>query len=96
MHQIDKSPAVIRRTRQLQLLRGLLGEAFPGRLVEGGVADLCLFDPGPRTRLDPATLRSQSRHTPFAGHTLPGRVAATIVAGNVAHDASPHSCLSFS
>jgi dihydroorotase len=36
-----------------------------GRLVEGGVADLCLFDPA---ALDgaPAALRSQGKHTPFA------------------------------
>jgi dihydroorotase len=76
-------------SRPVAVLGDALGSlaSSAGRLVEGGVADLCLFDPAVRTRFDVATLRSQSRHTPFAGHTMPGRVAATIVAGNVAHDA---------
>jgi dihydroorotase len=73
----------------------VLGEALgslassAGRLVEGGVADLCLFDPSAYWRIDGSTLRSQGRHTPFAGYELPGRVAATLVAGHVAHEALP-------
>jgi dihydroorotase len=41
-------------------------------------------------RLDPSTLRSQGRHTPFnfadTGMMLPGRVRATLVAGSVAFE----------
>jgi dihydroorotase len=33
-------------------------------------------------------LRSQGRHTPFAGHELPGRVHCTLVAGKLAYDAT--------
>lgn len=75
----------------------VLGEALgslassAGRLVEGGVADLCVFDPSAYWRVEAAALRSQGRHTPFAGYELPGRVAATIVAGHVAHEALPKS-----
>ena len=58
-----------------------------GRLVEGGMADLCLFDPAARWTVEPSALKSQGKHTPFAGHELPGRVKATIVAGVVAHEA---------
>jgi dihydroorotase len=58
-----------------------------GRLVEGGVADLVVFDAGAVSAVAPAALRSQSRDTPFAGHALPGRVVATIVGGHVAFDA---------
>ena len=60
--------------------------ASAGRLVEGGVADLCLFDPAAHWMVAPAALRSQGKHTPFAGHELPGRGAATVVAGHVAYE----------
>jgi dihydroorotase len=64
--------------------------ASAGRLVEGGVADLCLFDPEATWAVTPAALLSQGKHTPFAfeatGMALLGRVRATIVAGAVAHE----------
>lgn len=66
---------------------GSLG-ASAGRLVEGGVADVCIFDPAARWTVTPATLRSQGRNTPFAGHELPGRVELTIVSGRVAFESS--------
>jgi len=63
-----------------------------GRLVEGGVADVCLFDPAAEWRITPEQLASQGKHTPFAfastGMALPGRVRATLVAGTVAYDAN--------
>jgi dihydroorotase len=58
-----------------------------GRLVEGGVADLCVFDPAAYWTVQPAALRSQGKHSPFAGSELPGRVRWTLVAGNLAFDA---------
>lgn len=65
--------------------------ASAGRIVEGGVADLCLFDAGARWVVEPGALKSQGQHTPFAGLELPGRVAATLVAGHVAYEAEPAS-----
>jgi dihydroorotase len=63
-----------------------------GRLVEGGVADLCLFDPAADWSVTPEQLASQGKHTPFAfastGMALPGRVRATLVAGTVAYEAA--------
>ncbi|KNZ32262.1 MAG: dihydroorotase [Methylibium sp. NZG] len=64
---------------------GTLG-ASAGKLVEGGVADLCLFDADARWTVEPEALRSQGKHTPFAGHELPGSVQATLVAGVVAFE----------
>ncbi|MDE2397161.1 MAG: dihydroorotase [Burkholderiales bacterium] len=62
-----------------------------GRLVEGGVADVCVFDPEASWQVGPASLASQGKHTPFAfattGQALPGRVRATLVAGTVAYEA---------
>ncbi|MCC9646943.1 dihydroorotase [Rubrivivax sp. JA1029] len=76
----------------------VLGEAVgslassAGRLVEGGVADVCVFDPEAEWQVAPAALASQGKHTPFAfastGMALPGRVRATLVAGTVAYEAA--------
>jgi dihydroorotase len=56
------------------------------RLVEGGVADLCVFDPQARWTVQADTLRSQGKHTPFSGYELPGQVRATVAAGQVAFE----------
>jgi dihydroorotase len=60
-----------------------------GRLVEGGVADICVFDPREQWAVTRDVLKSQGKHTPFAfehtGMALPGRVRATLVAGTPAH-----------
>jgi dihydroorotase len=62
-----------------------------GRLVVGGVADVCLFDPDAQWAVGPDQLASQGKHTPFAfastGMALPGRVRATLVAGTIAYEA---------
>jgi dihydroorotase len=63
--------------------------ASAGRVVEGGLADLCLFDPDVHWRVEPGALKSQGQHTPFAGLELPGRVSATLVAGHVAYESAP-------
>ncbi|MGC4078301.1 MAG: dihydroorotase [Rubrivivax sp.] len=76
----------------------VLGEAVgslassAGRLIEGGVADVCVFDPEAEWQVAPAMLASQGKHTPFSfastGMALPGRVRATLVAGTVAYEAA--------
>jgi dihydroorotase len=58
-----------------------------GRLIEGGLADLCIFDPKAHWTVQPAALRSQGKHSPVAGCELPGRVRWTLVAGTLAFDA---------
>jgi dihydroorotase len=72
----------------------VLGEALgsiassAGRLVEGGIADVCLFDAKARWTVQPQALKSQGKHSPFAGYELPGRVKYTLVAGHVAYEAT--------
>ena len=58
-----------------------------GRLVAGGAADLCVFDPRAAWTVEPAALRSQGKHTPFSGYELPGRVRCTVVDGRVVYQA---------
>jgi dihydroorotase len=71
---------------------GSLGQSA-GRLVEGGVADICVFDPAAEWQVSPAVLRSQGKHTPFdaasSGTRMPGRVRHTLVAGTLAFSAEP-------
>ena len=66
--------------------RALLG--LPDPLALGSAADLVAFDPDARWVVDPANFRSKSRNTPFAGHTLAGRVLGTWVGGRRVFDAA--------
>lgn len=62
-------------------------QACAGRLVEGGMADVCVFDPAAAWTVQPEALRSQGKHTPFSGYELPGRVRCTVVNGQIAFQA---------
>lgn len=66
-----------------QVLGTLQGSC--GRISEGGPADLCVFDPHASWRPTPNALRSQGKHTPFAGWELNGRVRCTLVGGHLAY-----------
>jgi dihydroorotase len=50
-------------------------------LAAGSPANLTLVDPTARWTVDPASLTSRSRNTPYAGVSLPGRVVATFLRG---------------
>jgi dihydroorotase len=58
-----------------------------GRLAVGAPADVAIFDPQATLRVVPEMLKSQGKHTPFAGHELAGRVRYTLVAGNLVYEA---------
>ena len=57
-----------------------------GRLSPGAPADLIRFDPDEPFVLDPATLHSRCRNTPFDQARMEGRVKLTMVAGRIAHE----------
>jgi dihydroorotase len=97
-HQAQPEAAKLRRALAV-VTQGpvkVLGDALgslsssAGRLVQGGVADVVVFDPAARWTVTPAALVSQGKHTPFAfdatGVELSGRVRLTLVAGQVAHE----------
>ncbi|MEY2772356.1 MAG: Dihydroorotase [Pseudomonadota bacterium] len=68
----------------------VLGPAAPeglGRLMPGAPADLVLLEEDGHHLVQEAALRSQGKHTPFAGYELPGRVRATLVGGRLVHTA---------
>ncbi|MES2048209.1 MAG: dihydroorotase [Pseudomonadota bacterium] len=58
-----------------------------GQIGVGQIADLCIFDPQARWKVEASAIVSQGKHTPFIGYELPGVVKATIVAGHLAYDA---------
>jgi dihydroorotase len=60
--------------------------ASAGQLVEGGIADVCIFDTQADWTIAAGALRSQGKHTPFSGYEVPGRVRCTIAAGQVAFE----------
>jgi dihydroorotase len=62
-------------------------QASAGQLVQGGVADVCIFNPASSWAVEPTALRSQGKHTPFSGYELPARVCWTLVGGQVAYEA---------
>ena len=78
----------------VRVLGNALGSlaASAGRLVDGGVADICIFDPLAYWQVTPEGLSSQGKHTPFAfktsGFELPAQVRYTLVAGHIAFDAA--------
>ena len=59
------------------------GRAVPHHEIPapGRAANLTLVDPAARWTVDPDQLASNSRNTPYAGMTLPGRVVATFLRG---------------
>jgi dihydroorotase len=63
-----------------------VANASLGQLVEGGAADICIFDPKAMWVVSNDTLRSQGKHTPFSGYELSGQVRATLVSGHVAFE----------
>jgi dihydroorotase len=68
-------------TRPAQLL------GLPGGTLRGGApADVIVIDPDCAWVLDPASLKSKCKNTPFDEARLEGRVVRTIVAGRTAYE----------
>jgi dihydroorotase len=65
--------------------------ASAGRLAEGGVADICVFDPAAWWTPERTSLRSQGKHSPFVGQELPAVVRATLVGGQLAFESETRS-----
>lgn len=57
-----------------------------GIVAEGSDADLVIYRPDGTRTLDDESVRSAARYSPFAGMTVRGTVAATILRGRVAFD----------
>jgi dihydroorotase len=60
-----------------------------GTLAAGSPGDVTVLDLGRRGKVDPEAFATKGRNTPFAGWTLKGAPAMTIVGGRVVWKA-PH------
>jgi dihydroorotase len=61
-------------------IAGLAGR-HGGPIAEGHPANVCVIDPSASWVVDPSTMASRSRNTPYAGRRLTGRVRHTILRG---------------
>jgi dihydroorotase len=77
---MSTQPAAIARLRATDP-RVAGHSAQGGPVAEGATANLCVFDPGAATVVDPARLASRSRNTPYAGRTFAGAVRHTVLRG---------------
>ena len=57
-----------------------------GAIAVGANADVCVFDPNARWKVEPARLKSQGKNTPFAGYEMGGKVRFTLVEGHVVYE----------
>jgi allantoinase len=87
---VETGLSVLLATGRLPLPRlvGLMTAAAPllrlpgkGSLTPGTDADIVLFDPDAEWCLEPGSLHSRHRLTPFAGRRMAGRVHQTLVRG---------------
>lgn len=56
-----------------------------GRLREGAVADLVIFDPKAEYRIDPQDFLSKGKSTPFKGRKVRGKVIYTLSEGRIVY-----------
>jgi dihydroorotase len=71
----------------------VLGELAPGGplprgLVEGGPADLVVFDRSASWQVAAGALTSKGKNSPLLGRDLPGRVLLTVAGGRIAYEAA--------
>jgi dihydroorotase len=77
---LSAQPAVIAKLTATDRRAG--GHSPQGGPVEpGATANLCVFDPSAATVVDPGSLASRSRNTPYAGRTFSGAVRHTVLRG---------------
>jgi dihydroorotase len=81
-------PGVCTLARAVELLSSgparILGSSeHGGPIAPGRPANVVVFDPEATWSVDPASLASRSRNTPFAGRKLRGRVVHTMLRGTL-------------
>ncbi len=82
--QLALSTALARITTDAARILGINA----GHLSVGADADVCVFDAGRYWKVEPSSLLSQGKNTPFSGFELKGRVTHTLVGGQIAHEAA--------
>ncbi len=81
--QVTLPTALARITRDAANILGI----DAGHLSVGADADVCVFDAERYWKVEPSSLLSQGKNTPYSGLELKGRVTHTLVGGQVAYEA---------
>lgn len=80
---VPLSTAIAKLTTEPARILGLSN----GSLTPGQTADLCLFDPQRYWKVEPRSLKSSGKNTPYQGVELRGKVRATLVDGHIVYEA---------
>lgn len=80
--QLPLATALARITSDAATILGI----DAGHLALGAEADVCVFDPEHYWKVEPASLLSQGKNTPYSGLELKGRVTHTLVGGQIVHE----------
>jgi dihydroorotase len=80
---LDLSQAIACLTQQPANVLNMPGDVSGGSLSVGARADVCIFDPEQYWELNPDTIISQGKNSPFIGWEMKGRVTHTLVAGQI-------------
>ena len=56
-----------------------------GTLRVGAIADVTVMNPNAKWTFEPSVVLSKSHNSPWIGHTLQGKIVATIVGGQIKH-----------
>lgn len=81
-------PGVITLERAVELLTSkpaAILDLPAGKLMEGGPADIVVFNPATEWEVDPKKFASKSRNTPFAGRKVRGAVGFTLCNGKMVY-----------
>jgi dihydroorotase len=81
---LSRGPARIAQLRSSDVR--VRHSAHGGSMVAGDDANVTVFDPGARWRVDRNTLESRSMNTPYDGRAMSGRVRSTIAKGRLVVD----------
>ena len=81
---LSRGPARIAQLRSSDVR--VRHSAHGGSMVAGDAANVTVFDPGARWRVDRNTLESRSMNTPYDGRAMSGRVRSTIAKGRLVVD----------
>jgi dihydroorotase len=80
------APGILDMARAIELMSTGPAEAFglPSRSLDAGNdANITIFDPKAEWAVDPATFKSRSRNTPWAGKIMTGKPTAVIIDGHL-------------
>jgi dihydroorotase len=80
---LDLSQAIASLTQYPATVLRILDNGSGGSLGIGTRADVCIFDPEQHWELNPDTMVSQGKNSPFFGWEMKGRVTHTLLAGRI-------------